>query len=152
MTLPPPGQPSRLDVEPVTLFAYGTLAFPEVLQVLLGRVPDLVPTTVAGWRVARLPGHVYPAMVAAEAVVRGCLITDLSGSEWRIIDAFEDDIYELRQLSLTDGRHVWAYVCENHPDVSVDDWDVNQFDQDHLVNYLKQCADWRKEYKVLFRR
>lgn len=71
MTLPPPGHPRRLDVAPVMLFAYGTLMFPEVLQVLLGRVPDVVSATVAGWRVARLPGRIYPVMVAAEAMVRG---------------------------------------------------------------------------------
>lgn len=148
MTLPPPGYPRRLDVAPVMLFAYGTLIFPEVLQVLLGRVPDVTSAMVAGWRVARLSGRIYPAMVAAEAMVRGSLITGLSGAEWRVIDAFEDDFYELRQLDLTDGRPAWAYVCASHVNVSADDWDVDQFDQDHLVDYLKQCATWRRAYKV----
>lgn len=101
----------------------------------------------AGWRVARLPGRVYLAMVAAEAMVRGSLIANLSASEWRIIDAFEDGIYELQRLSLTDVRQAGMVVrMQNHRNVSADDWDIAQFDRDHLVYYLKQCATWRRAY------
>lgn len=146
MTLPPPGHPSRLDVEPLTLFVYGTLAFPEVLQVLLGRVPDSTEAVVPGWRLAGLPGRVYPAMVVAEAMAHGRLIADLSNSEWQIIDAFEDDIYELRQLNLTDGRTAWAYVCGNDLNVSAGNWDGRQFDNEHFVEYLKHCTAWRRKY------
>ena len=146
MTLPPPGQPARLSAGPIALFAYGTVMFPEVMQVLLGRVPDSVPASVAGWRVAALPGRVYPAMVSAEAIAHGALITGLNTSEWRIIDAFEDDIYELHPLTLTDGRAAWAYVCSGQHKVSADDWDVERFERKHLVAYLKQCAAWRQRY------
>jgi len=43
-------------------------------------------------------------------------------------------------------RQAWAYVCDDHDDVSADDWDLGQFDRDHLVGYLKHCAAWRKTY------
>jgi gamma-glutamylcyclotransferase (GGCT)/AIG2-like uncharacterized protein YtfP len=147
MTLPSPGYPERLPIAPVTLFAYGTLTFPEVVRVLLGRVPDSTPAAVAGWRIAAIPGRVYPAMVTAEAIAHGRLITGLTELEWRVVDAFEDGIYELDQLTLTDGRQAWAYICENRDAVSSDDWDAEQFERHHLVAYLKRCSAWRREYQ-----
>jgi hypothetical protein len=48
MTLPPPGDSAHLAADPAALFVYGTLTFPEVLQVLLGRVPASEPVSVAG--------------------------------------------------------------------------------------------------------
>jgi gamma-glutamylcyclotransferase (GGCT)/AIG2-like uncharacterized protein YtfP len=128
----------------VDLFVYGSLLFPEVMRVLLDRVPASTPAAVAGWRVAALPGRVYPALVQAEAIAKGQLVSGLTPQEWHTLDAFEDKVYELRRLTLTDGRDGWAYVCTDHTDASPDDWDMNLFERDHLVSYLKRCATWRQ--------
>ncbi len=121
--------------------------FPEVMRVLLGRVPASSPASVAGWRVAALPGRVYPALVAGEAIAKGQLMTDLTPAEWRLLDAFEDDVYELYRLTLTDGRCGWAYVS-NHTDAAPHDWDTDTFERDHLADYLKRCAAWRHRYET----
>src|ERR1700722_17971188 len=92
----------RLPGDQAALFVYGTLTFPEVARVLLGRTPGSIAVSIAGWRVAALPGSVYPTLVTAEAIAHGRLIADLTVHEWRIIDAFEDDNYDLRRLTLTD--------------------------------------------------
>jgi gamma-glutamylcyclotransferase (GGCT)/AIG2-like uncharacterized protein YtfP len=126
---PFPGQQDRLSTDPAALFVYGTLTFPEVVRVLLGRTPDTVAVSVAGWRVAPLRGCVYPTLVTAEAIAHGRLIVDLNVQEWRIIDAFEDDSYDLRRLTLTDGRYGWAYVSKNNVSVSPEDWDSDQFER-----------------------
>src|SRR6266487_644351 len=102
MTSPPSGQPGRLSAGSEALFVYGSLLFPEVMRVLLGRIPAGLPASVAGWRVAALPGRVYPALVPGETVAKGQLISDLTPADWRLLDAFEDDVYELRRLTLTD--------------------------------------------------
>src|SRR3982074_2116547 len=94
----PSGQRDRLSVDPDALFVYGTLLFPEVLQALLDRVPELIPASVAGWRVVALPGRVYPGLVLDSETATGFLIIDLATSEWQILDAFEDEQYELRRL------------------------------------------------------
>ena len=143
-----PGPQGRLSADPAALFVYGTLTFPEVARVLLGRTPDTVPTSAAGWRVAALPGCVYPTLVAAEAIAHGRLIADLTVHEWRIIDAFEDDVCDLRRLTLTDGRYGWAYVSGDNTNASPEDWNADQFERRDLVNYLKQCAAWRQSYKA----
>ena len=117
------------------------------MRVLLGRTPTGVPASVAGWRVAALPGRVYPALVPGEALAKGQLITDLTPPEWRLLDAFEDDVYELRRLTLTNGRHGWTYICADHTHAAPHDWDITTFERDHLTNYLKRCSTWRQKYE-----
>lgn len=139
-------QPYQVPTDPVDLFAYGTLQFPEVLRVLLGRVPRSTPAAAAGWRVAALPGQIYPTLVPAPPMARvtGQLVTGLGPAEWRTLDAFEDRLYDLRRLTLTDGRVAWAYVCSDSNSASPDDWEVGSFERNHLIDYLKRCAAWRQ--------
>jgi gamma-glutamylcyclotransferase (GGCT)/AIG2-like uncharacterized protein YtfP len=143
----PSDRPYRVPVEPVDLFAYGTLQFPEVLRVLLGRAPIVSAASVAGWRIAALPGQVYPALVPASSatLASGQLISDLSPAEWRILDAFETDIYDLRRITLTEGRAAWAYVCLDSVKVLASDWDMLSFERDHFATYLKACAAWSRK-------
>jgi hypothetical protein len=74
------------------------------------------------------------------------LITGLTSEEWRILDAFEDDVYELRRLALTDDRHGWAYVCQDDRETLADDWDAKRFAAEHLASYIEACAAWRRRY------
>lgn len=143
---PDSGPPDRLSAAPEALFVYGSLLFPEVLQVLIGRVPESTPAAAQGWRAAALPGRPYPALVRAEAITRGQLISDLGGPEWQIIDAFEDPVYELRRLDLTDSRNGWAYVCTSEDDVLPQDWDVKVFEVRDLPAYIERCKTWRERY------
>jgi hypothetical protein len=147
MTLPPPGDLTRLAAEPARLFVYGTMAFPEVQRVLLGRAPDSTAASVAGWRVATVPDQARAVMVSAEAITHGRLISDLSNAEWQLIDAFET-VCELRLVSLADGRQAWSCVCSDRRQVPADDWDADEFERDSFVAYLKDCAKWRKEYQA----
>lgn len=125
------------------LFVYGTLQFPEVLTALIGRVPDHTPGTVYGWRIAALPGRVYPGLVKGPYSAPGFLITGLSEAEWRILDAFEDDFYDLTELTLTDGRTGWCYTCPDDHPVSDQDWAPADFAAAHLDRYTRATATWR---------
>jgi gamma-glutamylcyclotransferase (GGCT)/AIG2-like uncharacterized protein YtfP len=120
------------------LFAYGTLRFPEVLEVLLGRVPALDPATAEGWRVAALPGVTYPGLVAADRGADGVLLRGLRSDEWRILHEYEDDLYDLRLVPLDGGRRAWTYVWEDA--VEPHDWDLAGFD---LAAYLKTMESAR---------
>ncbi|KPC88349.1 hypothetical protein ADL27_41365 [Streptomyces sp. NRRL F-6602] len=122
------------------LFAYGTLQFDAVLAALIGRVPPQIPASAPDWRAASLEGRVYPGLVAAPgATASGVLLTDLSPREWGILDAFEDDRYDLREVTLTSGGRALAYVW---PDIEVrdDNWDANTFMTRHLEEYAARCA------------
>jgi hypothetical protein len=133
-------------VDPEALFVYGSLLFPEVLQALLGRVPDRTAAAAAGWRVAALAGRRYPGLILGDRQASGILITGLTSEEWRILHAFEDDVYELRRLALTDDRHGWAYVCPDDRETLTDDWDAERFAAEHLASYIETCAVWRRRY------
>lgn len=129
------------------LFTYGTLMFPDVLTALLDRLPAQQPVSTRGWRAAALTGRVYPGLVAATGgTAEGQLVHDLSGEEWRLLDHFEDNTYELRPVALDDGRAGWAYVWPAEYDVDEQMWDARQFVRDHLSVYAARCQGWRCEY------
>ncbi|MBO3752684.1 gamma-glutamylcyclotransferase [Streptosporangiaceae bacterium NEAU-GS5] len=138
----------RLSVEPQALFVYGSLLFPEVLRTLIDRVPESSPAAVEGWRIAALPNRVYPVLVPAEAIAHGRLITDLNPAEWRTIDAFEDRVYELRRLNLTDSRYGWAYATEDVTSALPEDWDKEVFATRELSTYIVRCSAWRTRYEA----
>ncbi|MER7047035.1 gamma-glutamylcyclotransferase family protein [Streptomyces jumonjinensis] len=131
--------PDRLAANPDVLFVYGTLQFPEVLEALLGLIPDSVPATARGWRAAALANRVYPGLVAADDTATGLLLTDLSPEEWRVLDTFEDDWYDLRRLHLASGGHGWAYVWPGD-EVLPGNWDAEAFRSRHLSAYAARCA------------
>jgi len=138
----------RLADRPDALFAYGSLTFPEVLEVLLGRVPAAVPATAPGWRIAALRDRPFPVLVPGAGVAVGVLLTDLTSTEWRIVDAFEARSYELREIDLDVGRG-GAYVAGARADadwgVLPRDWAREAFD---LPSYLQRCSDWRQTAPV----
>ena len=118
------------------LFVYGTLLFPEILRALIGRVPHSTGAQAAGWRAAALRGRRYPGLVPGTALARGRLISGLSDAERRIIHEFEDGGYELRDLTITDGRRAAAYVWTGG-DVLPADWDAAAFAATDLARYVE---------------
>lgn len=133
------GQRDRLAACPDALFVYGTLQFPEVLDALLGRIPASRRAAATGWRAAALEGRVYPGLVPAESTASGLLLIDLPPAEWRILDDFEDDRYDLRRIALSNGEHGWAYVWP-FGEVLAEDWDPKEFTTRHLDAYSARCS------------
>lgn len=127
------------------LFVYGTLQYPEVLDILIGRAPNSTPATAAGWRAAALTDCVYPGLVpAAGHIVSGTLIENLTREEWEVLDHFEDDIYALQPLQISDGGHAWTYVWPRA--VRSSNWSPEGFTIDHLPDYLTNCVDWKERH------
>ncbi|MGI5260902.1 gamma-glutamylcyclotransferase family protein [Streptomyces angustmyceticus] len=119
---------------------YGTLQFDAVLEALLGRIPKRAAASAPGWRAAALEGRVYPGLVAGPgSAAPGLRLTDLSPREWGILDAFEDDRYDLREVELTSGGRGLAYLWPEG-DVRDENWDAQQFKVLHLQEYAARCA------------
>ncbi|WP_081748679.1 gamma-glutamylcyclotransferase family protein [Nocardiopsis sp. CNT312] len=133
----------RLPRVPAELFVYGSLTVHEVLRSILRREPGTRPGSARGWRVAAVRDRVYPALVAGEKTVHGLVLTDLSPTEWDLLDRFEAPAYDLVEIRLTDGSTAWTYVWGGTPDrISDDDWDRDRFCADELPRYLELTIAW----------
>jgi gamma-glutamylcyclotransferase (GGCT)/AIG2-like uncharacterized protein YtfP len=129
------------------LFVYGTLMFPEVLEVLLGRTPEMAPAAVEGWRAAALVDRVYPGLVAADGLMAaGHVLLGLDADEHRILDAFEEETYERRPVVLADGRAAVTYVWVVDDDVLPADWDPAHFATAELPRYVERWSTWRRSF------
>lgn len=119
------------------LFVYGTLMFPGVLQTLLHRVPRYEAASAPGWRAAALGGRTYPGLVPHHGSVSGRLLLDLSDRERAIIDEFEDNLYDLQRIELSDGRAALTYVWRDPTAVLDRDWDPDHFATTALADYMR---------------
>ncbi|MVU77049.1 gamma-glutamylcyclotransferase [Nocardia sp. ET3-3] len=133
------------------LFVYGTLRFGEVLTELIGRVPEIEPARLLGRRAAALPGRVYPGLVyATGSVTDGFLLTGLTVGEWLVLDAFEDDEYDLLPVCVEAGDragYAWTYAWT--AEVEERDWSASAFAVEQLPRYLGKCAAWRANLVLL---
>jgi len=79
----------------VPLFVYGTLMDPDILRLLIGRVPEMSDASMLGFRRYGLKGRAYPGTVREDgARVVGKLLVGLSDAEMEIMDEYEDEDYE----------------------------------------------------------
>ncbi|OXR41001.1 hypothetical protein B7C42_06967 [Nocardia cerradoensis] len=142
---PAPQRRARPDDPGPDLFAYGTLQFGPVLEVLLGRTPDMDVAVARGWRVAALPQRLYPGLVAEPGRMAGGLVLrGLTAADWRIIEAFEDPEYDLRPIELIGcDEPVRTFVWSSA--VTGNDWLPEVFVSHHLERYVERAAQWRQE-------
>ncbi|WP_067547572.1 gamma-glutamylcyclotransferase family protein [Nocardia crassostreae] len=128
------------------LFVYGTLQFPEVLTELIGRTPESERAVLLGRRAAALPEGVYPGlMIANTAVAQVFLLSGLTSAEWQVLDAFEDDEYDLIPVSVRAGeREVYAWTYAWTAEALPTNWSPQAFTTDHLPTYIHRCTQWRR--------
>jgi hypothetical protein len=108
-------------------------------------VPSLEPAQLTGWRAAALPRRIYPGLVAAaQGVTRGAVLSGLTAEEWMVLDAFEDDEYDLRRVRVDDrSAPVWTYVWTVAADPA--DWQRERFAAEHLADFTARSARWRQD-------
>lgn len=108
----------------------------------------MAPTSAVGWRITGLPDVVYPGIVEGDGTTSGFLLSGLTSAEWGVIDAFEDDIYDLRLLGLIDERRGWAYTWPvNQAPPQVAAWRPEDFAERHLAAYVTRCGSWLARYR-----
>jgi hypothetical protein len=95
-----------------TLFAYGTLREPLILEGVLGHPLDsleLRAATAPGFRTVFYPGRIYPALVeAAGEIAEGLSVGGLSPADLAILDLFEGNEYERRAIMIDVGEEAIA--------------------------------------------
>lgn len=148
-TSPNSGRLARVSADPAPLFVYGTLLFPDVLRVLIDRDATRTPATIHGWQAIALPHVVYPTLIPrAQTSTTGELLTDLTDTEWRTLDAFEDERYHLAALTTNGNATAYAYVDTPDGHDETRPWDKTTFARTHLPAYLERCTAWRHHYNA----
>ncbi|RUS63519.1 NUDIX domain-containing protein [Pseudorhodobacter sp. E13] len=86
-----------------TLFVYGTLCHVPLLAVVLGRVPDVAPASLADHAVYWAQGHDFPLIQPeAGAQAEGLLLRDLSATDMARLDHYEGPFgYHTQKLTVS---------------------------------------------------
>ena len=138
-------------------FVYGSLMAPEVLQALLGRVPDRTEATVRGYRRFAIKDRVYPALVRSrgdadgDARVRGELIRGMSRRELAVLDWFEDEAYVPTDVEVETGEGetetVTCYLWDDETRLD-GEWRFETFRASHLFPaYVEMCEAFREDVR-----
>jgi hypothetical protein len=101
-----------------TLFAFGTLRVPQILEGVLehplGRI-ELLPAAAPGFRTVYYPGRTYPALIeAARLTAEGTAVRGLSAADLRLLDLFEGTEYVRKPIAIVVGgetipaEYYWA--------------------------------------------
>lgn len=133
------------------VFTYGTLLFEQVLQAVLGRVPERVNCKLVGYIRRPIHDQCYPVVLKAtpENVVRGKALLGITPIELALLDKFEDPAYErlLETVHAEPGEHfiarVWTRPLTDIKDIIFDrEWDEAHFRYAHQDWYVQQCLEW----------
>jgi gamma-glutamylcyclotransferase (GGCT)/AIG2-like uncharacterized protein YtfP len=138
------GSPSAAGPRGVSVFAYGTLLFPEVMQRVIGRIPPSQEATLEGFARFRIRGQSFPGIVAESAsCTRGLLFAGVRPTELARLDAYEGDLYVRSRVSvaLREGGAADAlvYVVAAHlrGEVSELSWDPERFAAQGLQAFIE---------------
>ena len=148
-----------------SIFVYGTLMAPEVMQTLVSRLPPCRPATLAGYSRHPVVDCAFPGIVASEKIqdstarqtsVPGFLFTDLTDDELEILDWFEDQEYTRTDVSVTaqddnQSHDTQVYVWTNPLSELIVNraWDYERFRKEHLSDYLVRVVE---HYRLEFER
>eukprot|EP00882_Tetradesmus_deserticola_P009645 GHRQ01010183.1.p1 GENE.GHRQ01010183.1~~GHRQ01010183.1.p1 ORF type:complete len:164 (+),score=28.61 GHRQ01010183.1:245-736(+) len=130
-----------------TAFVYGTLMAPEVLQLLIKRVPKSRAATLNGYARYRVKEQVFPAIIPAKSSskVTGMVLMELSRSELDILDVYESEEYYRAAVEpeVEDGTKVPAdvYIWKDEHKHKLDgEWSYDEWRQLHLHRWVERLT------------
>jgi gamma-glutamylcyclotransferase (GGCT)/AIG2-like uncharacterized protein YtfP len=129
-----------------SLFVYGSLLSPEVLQLVVGRVPDSEAAVLEGYACYYVEGATFPGIIAEKsAATCGRVLKDLTEAELTALDRYEDSFYQrLAVTVVVDGSEcsAMAYVVPavyKHI-LSEQRWTWDEFERIHLAQYVARMS------------
>lgn len=135
------------------VFVYGSLMSSEVLKALLGRIPLSREGVLYGYNRRFLQDRCYPAIYAdAHSAVSGKILSDLTPAECKLLDAFEDDCYELKEVEIvldksgTEKAFAYTLPPKNKNQLTDRDWSFEHFLEHNLSDYLAGIARFKSRY------
>lgn len=117
--------------------------FARLFAAVCGEVRTARPAHLGGYARYRVRGEPYPGLVPQPGShTRGVLYENLTGADWRRLDAFEGLFYKRRHVVvvLSGGARVgaWTYlIAEEHRRIlDTTRWSASAFARRHLATYL----------------
>lgn len=137
----------------MNLFVYGTLMFPEVWRRVAGGEHRRQPATLHDYAAFRVRGEPYPVLAPAPgATVSGVVVYGVEDDAMTRLDAYEGDLYVRIEVEVAltpagaapaERLNCQAYSLSSaRREAKTDElWDVEQFRDQWLAEYLKRLAD-----------
>jgi len=126
------------------VFVYGTLVFPEVMQLVSGCAHEHAPATLAEFARFVLVDRVYPGIVPqAGGATEGRIYFGVDAEGLERLDWYEAEEYDREQVHVdvagVGGLDAWTYVIApgHHGIVSRELWDEARFMEEHLPSFLE---------------
>lgn len=135
------------------VFTYGSLMFPDVWNVVVGKQFATMDGTARGYAIYRVREAVFPGITPAAAhdVVSGVVYLDVDDDSLARLDRFEDDFYRRETLAIDchDGqsRRAEAYVvpAENRAVLTAETWHADGFvTSGGLAHFLSRFAGFAR--------
>jgi gamma-glutamylcyclotransferase (GGCT)/AIG2-like uncharacterized protein YtfP len=133
-----------------TIFVYGTLMSPEVVQTLLGRaVSNVQSARINGFRRHPVQKKDYPGLIPiANGETTGVLLQGLTSSDMKRLDWYEGDTYSRVDVTVTllhDSSRFDTQVYNLKENVLQEldltkEWDFDAFTKLHLKEYLEKAV------------
>lgn len=128
--------------ETISVFAYGSLMVPRVMEMVTGRSFTQRPGVLEGYARYALRGETYPGLVEeAHSAVEGVLWGGVDADSLARLDAFEDEWFARRTVDVRcDDEHqpaeAYVLVESQRHRVSHRRWILSRFEQRHLQRFL----------------
>ena len=142
----------------ISVFTYGTLEIPEVMETVTGQSFPSFDATAHGFVRYLLKGKIYPGMTVEPGVsTLGRVYVNMNEQTLTYLDAFEDEVYmrESIEVSMPTGetRKAFAYLIplEARGLLSSDYWDKEKFLSNHFPSYLQSCRVFHDRTASKFR-
>jgi gamma-glutamylcyclotransferase (GGCT)/AIG2-like uncharacterized protein YtfP len=117
-----------------SLFAYGTLQFPNIMRKVTGRVFAGQAARLEHYRRHCLQGQDFPGIAPLQGgVVEGLLFAAVDGESLAKLDAYEGDFYRRESLQVIDAQgvaqsaEVYVTLEKFHYLLSEEDWRLEAF-------------------------
>lgn len=130
-----------------SVFTYGTLQIPEVMQSVTGKNLKPVDATLSGYQRFKFKQRTFPGVIKNNNFsIDGMLYRGVDEQSLELLDYFEDVAYERCLLDVQVANQVeqaFVYVTrDDYKDyLSDDEWSLEEFKSKHLKLYLKRIAD-----------
>jgi len=133
-----------------SLFTYGTLEIPLVLEAVTGRSFPSTPAVLSDFARFLLRGKTYPGIFRDDgSEVTGVLYQKVDRDSLALLDLFEGDCFRREEVQVTTAsqRRIDAYTYAVSPEhcssLSTRPWDREAFAALHLEEFLLRCREFR---------